>query len=129
MANEEVNTTCIAFDYAKVVLEDGLIIIEVKPNTILTATKAEEMREACLKLVPESKFLCLVRVGLGTSVDSSIIPYVNNPEKTISKAQAIVLRSSLQTMMANLYIRVMRRINDVKVFTSETEAMRWLNSR
>lgn len=106
-----------------------MLLIEIKPNTLLTAEKAEEMRNACLKMVPDQKFLCLVRVGAGTSVDSSIIPYVNDPGKTISKAQAIVLRSSLQMMVANLYIRVMRRINDVKVFTSETEAMIWLKNR
>ncbi len=119
----------IELNYARVWLDDNIVVIDLRANTLLTATKADEMKHACIQLKPNEKFLCLVKVGPGASTDSTIMPYVKDPKNTVSKAQAILLSSSLQVIFLNFYIRIMRNINEVRAFTDQREALSWLKSR
>lgn len=116
----------IKFEFGSVALENDLVVIIIKPNTIVSAAKAIQLREACLHFKPNGNFLCIVYIGAGCNTDDTIIPYVNDPKNTISKAQAIVLHNSLQVIFVNFYIRIMRNINEVKAFTKKDEAMEWL---
>lgn len=128
MTSELINGS-IELSYGRVWLDDNIVVIELRANTLLTATKAEEMRQACVQLKPNEKFLCLVKVGPGASTDSTIMPYVKDPKNTVSKAQAILLSNSLQVIFLNFYIRIMRNINEVRAFTNQQEALTWLKSR
>ncbi len=112
-----------------VTMEDDIVIITIKPNTIISAAKADEMKKACLKFKPEGNFLCLVYVGPGAGTDDTIMPYIKDPNNTVSKAQAIILSSSLQIIFLNLYNRLLRNINEVKAFSNKEEAIKWLRSR
>lgn len=128
MTSELINGS-IELSYGRVWLDDNIVVIELRANTLLTATKAEEMRQAFVQLKPNEKFLCLVKVGPGASTDSTIMPYVKDPKNTVSKAQAILLSNSLQVIFLNFYIRIMRNINEVRAFTNQQEALTWLKSR
>jgi hypothetical protein len=74
------NTNIITLSFGgDVSLEDDIVIITIKPNTIISAAKADEMKEACLKFKPEGNFLCLVFVGPGVGTDNTIMPYIKDP--------------------------------------------------
>jgi hypothetical protein len=125
----EATNNIVQLEFGQVSLENNIVVIVIKPNTIISASKASQMRDVCLHFKPEGNFLCLVYIGAGCSTDSTIMPYVNDPKNTVSKAQAVVLHNSLQVIFMNFYIRVMRNINEVKAFTKREDAIDWLNKK
>lgn len=128
MVTQNSNITTLSFG-GEVSLEDDIVTITIKPYTILSAAKADEMKEACLKFKPEGNFLCLISVGVGVSTDDTVMSYIKNPENTVSKAQAIVLSNSLQIIIVNLYNRIVKNASEVKAFSTKVDAVKWLRSR
>ncbi len=121
--------TKVILDFATLELrKDGIMELYIKPTTLLTAQKSEQLKEATIQLGGGQKFPFLIFLGENCSTDDTVLPFARNPDNKYSTVEAIVLTSVIQKILGNLYHRFMKPVVPSKLFTNKEDAEYWLKN-
>jgi hypothetical protein len=109
--------------------EDGILHIDIKPNEIFTASDVREVVSAAGLIGGGEKFANLITVGQFTTPDKEAREMASSEEWCKYKlADAFVISSFAQVMVANFYIKYNKPCRPTKYFLSESEALVWLST-
>lgn len=119
----------IEFDFGSIALRhDGIMLVVFKSYTLINAEKSERLKQATLELGGGQKFPFLIYLGENCSTDDTLMQFARNPENKYSSAEAIVISSTIQKILGNLYNRFMKPVVPTKLFTNATDAEYWLKN-
>jgi hypothetical protein len=109
--------------------EDGILQVDIHDDSYFELADAKELVEAAAKLGEGKRFLNLINVGKGTLVDDKARNFSSSIEGSIYKlADAFVINSFAQQLIANFIIKVNRPPVPTAFFKSADEAVQWLKS-
>ena len=118
-----------SFDKCRVTIYDsGILHFEMKDREVLTSADLIESRSWVNSFGP-NKYLVLIEAGHRTEVEDDI------KELSASKsgnhytiADAIVVKSLSQRLIANLYLRFNKPVKPTRIFSDAESAAFWLMS-
>lgn len=107
--------------------EDDIIHIKIKDEEEINSAEFEDIIRAVSEL-GEAKAKCIMlEAGLNSSVSSRVRSNASHPNANfLSLADAIVVKSLAQRLMANFYLKFNRPSRPTKVFENCTDAVNWL---
>jgi hypothetical protein len=109
--------------------EDGILHIDIRANETFKASDVKEVVEAAGKIGNGASMANLITVGQFTTPDSEARSMAAHPEWCKYKiADAFVLRSFSQVMVANFYIKFNKPCKPTRYFMDEKSAIEWLRS-
>lgn len=107
---------------------DGIVVVEIKDNAYLELEDALKQEEYLKS--EKSSYLPLklmVIAGEGASVSKEVRDFANNPDSTARiYAEAIVVKSFAQRVIANVLRSFYKAPMPVKVFEDQESAIKWL---
>jgi len=107
--------------------EDSILQIDIDENSYFEKKDFEELRDAAGLIGKGEKFLNLIKVGKGTLLDDKARKLSSSVEGCIYKlADAFVITSYAQQLIANFIIIMNRPPVPTSFFTDEDEAVKWL---
>jgi hypothetical protein len=107
--------------------EDGIFSIEVVPNETFTLQDAHELRAAKVSLCGERPVPNLFMLHQFSIPDHEARAFAASPESLkYRKAEAIVIQSFSQKMVANFYLRFNKPVVPTRVFNQVAPALEWL---
>ncbi len=106
--------------------EHGILCSISKKVPQQTAEEAKNMIEEIIKLTVGKKVCLLSDSTDSTPVNKEMRDYIAEVIPEIAKAVAIISRSAVGKMAANLFFSIKKQPYPVKLFTDETEAKEWL---
>lgn len=109
------------------VLEADVFRVEYKPDVFIDVTELEENLSAYRQLMTTEKayFLVVANAGAELSAEARAL-YATKERASFKIAEAFVLASMAQRLVANFVMRVQRPKNVLRFFNSENEAKKWL---
>ena len=108
--------------------EDGIIEVQCGDDVNYQISHFKEMNDLSAELCEYKPQLILFKVGNYTTISNEAREYGATAEATkYSIAEAYVIRSLPQKIVANFYIRVDKPNVPTKFFNNEYEAVEWLN--
>jgi hypothetical protein len=115
------------FEFATIRLRvDGIVEFTQKP-VVIDINEVKECHAAMDLLQVEQPFLLLVIVPLGASSTKEAREYASQESiRNRIKAQAIVVDSLATRIMANVYMKINRPKQPIKVFSDKNAALEWL---
>lgn len=109
--------------------DDGIIQVNFGALTELDVKEAKQIVAATGKLTKGKKALILNVAGKLTTATKDARDYAATEEGSIyTIADAYVIRSLAQKLIANFYINFHKPLVPTRVFTTESEAVDWLNT-
>lgn len=107
--------------------EEPVMFLILKENTCLTADKLEEIAESARRLSAGKPYLLFsdARANLDISPDGQRVASSGQLLKLIG-ANAILVSSWPKKFIANLFIRFNRMPFPMRLFTSASQALSWL---
>jgi hypothetical protein len=106
---------------------DGIIHLGIKDDVEVNVEDIREMNKAVEKIGGGRKFANLVTVGKYTTVSKEARDFAATDEANqYTLADAYVLHSFHQKIIANFFIKFNKPKLPVKFFDSEEEALEWL---
>ena len=120
----------IKFDYAKVQLfESKLVRIEVFSNQIIALNESQIINDAIGTLSNGNECLVLMVADEFAQFDRSAGDFSASEEGLrYTIADALVVKSLSQKILANFYLKFNKPAKATKIFTNELEAVKWLLS-
>ena len=120
----------IKLDYAKVQLfEFNLTRIEILPNSAISLQESITINNAIGILSKGQESLVLMIADEFAQIDKSVSDFSASKEGLrYTIADAIVVKSLSQKILANFYLKFNKPAKPTKIFTSEPEAIAWLLS-
>jgi hypothetical protein len=108
-------------------LDTDVLRIEYKKDAFVEVEDFEENLRAYKKLMTTEKayLLTVARSGAEPSPEVREI-YVSKERSSFKLAEAFVISSLAQRIIANFIMRVQRPVHRLRFFTSEEEAKKWL---
>ena len=128
---EEVTTLkTITLDASTISLRsDGIIKIEIKPNTTLKLIDGQEMVKAFAEIGDSKKYPLLFIAGDFALANAKARYYASGKEANqFTIASVFVVKSIAQKLMGNAYITFNKPITPTKILTNEDEAVKWLKT-
>ncbi|MFI5204879.1 MAG: STAS/SEC14 domain-containing protein [Flavobacteriales bacterium] len=115
------------FEFATIQLrKDGIVEFTQKP-VVIDIVEVKECHAAMDALQVNQPFLLLVIVPLGASSTKEAREYASQKNiRNRIKAQAIVVDSLATRIMANVYMKINRPQQPIKVFSDKEAAIDWL---
>jgi len=111
-----------------VLRSDGIIQYILKKGKILNIQDAKAILRAVETLGEKKKFPLLFTLGVASTVNTEARFYAATEEANqYTLALAIVVNNSAQTFLGNTYIKFNKPLKPTKLFTSEEEAIKWLD--
>ena len=111
------------------VREDGVVFVKVKAGAELSLDAAEENHVATARLVGDRDFVIVVDTRLAQGISREAREYYANPEvRQHTIAQALIIESSVSRVLGNFFIGLNKPPFPTQLFTSEEEAIAWLQS-
>ena len=113
-------------------LTDQIVLIRFKDGVNVELEDAVNLRDTCIELFGEEKFLALIDArNMEGSVDKKASNYFAQNEKVVTQrmAQAIVVNTLALKLLARFYIMVNKPKREVKICTEIEEAMVWLDTK
>ncbi|MCE3280598.1 MAG: hypothetical protein K0S44_2789 [Bacteroidetes bacterium] len=108
---------------------DGILNIHMKANKILKQSDGEDIVKGLAEMGNGKKFLLLFTAGEDTSVSTEARYYASTPEANkFTIASAFVVKSIAQKLLGNAYVTFNKPITPTRIFTDESDAVRWLNT-
>ena len=108
--------------------DDGILRTAVLPDVEETMADAIENVRAMKSLVKGRRYPVLADMRLFKGVDREVRAYYAGPETTgVVSAVAIIVRSLAQRVMGNWFITWNKPQFPSRLFTSQDEAMKWLD--
>lgn len=109
--------------------DDGIIQFFYGENTEYTMKETKDLEEAVVQITKGVIHMSLRVAGKFTSVDTEVMKYLSRGRGTLfTLADAFVIHSVAQRILANFYLNISRPILPTKVFTELKEAEAWLLS-
>lgn len=106
--------------------ETGILCSISKKGAPQTVEEAEKILEEFKKWIGDRKVCFLVDVTDATESTKEMRDYAANEFPKFIKAMAMISKSVLGRMLANLFFSVKAQPYPVKMFNSEAEARAWL---
>ncbi|HHZ65286.1 MAG TPA: hypothetical protein EYN51_07290 [Flavobacteriales bacterium] len=123
--SEEVNIR-IARIYRRV---DGILCVHTKEDVEVTLEDSIQSYEAVVKMAAGKKALLLEFSGKGGIIQDKARDYwVAKRKDNPVIAEAIVAKSLAHKIMVNFLIRFLDAGREIKLFTKEEDAVKWLNT-
>jgi len=108
---------------------DGIMQISLQSNYKLTLADAEAMVKLFGEMGNGKKFLLLFLPGADTSVATEARYYASGQEANkYTIASAFVVKTIAQKLLGNAYVTFNKPITPTRIFTDETEAVKWLKA-
>jgi hypothetical protein len=108
--------------------EDGVLVLDILPNEVFSKTDAEHVIAAAGELGKGKKLRNLILVGEHSIADIEAIKLSCSQEGCIYKlADAFVISSLPQKLIANFYMRVVKPFVPTRFFTKREDAEKWLS--
>ena len=105
---------------------DGIVEI-IGSNTDYTVDNIKDANEALNQLFEGEKKLLLIQADDFSNIDKDAREYMASTESTrYALAQAFVIKSLGQKILANFYVKVNKPEVPVKIFNSKILAEKWL---
>ncbi len=106
--------------------ENGILCSISKKVPSQTVEEAKNTIEEFVKITGGKKVCMLSDSTDSTPVNKEMRDYIAEVLPNIAKAVAIISRSAVGKMAANLFFSLKKQPYPVKMFTDETEAKEWL---
>lgn len=106
--------------------ENGIVCAKSKKNIALTIEKLTNVIEVIEKLANGKKICFLDEITFVAPPDKAARIYVASAANKLFIALALITKSPLSTMIANILFRLNLLSVPTKMFTDETEAREWL---
>ncbi len=106
--------------------EHGILCSISKKVPQQTVEEAKKTMEDFIKLTGGKKVCLLSDSTDSTPSDKEMRDYIAEVIPEIAKAVAVISRSAVGKMVANLFFSIKKQPYPVKMFDSETEAKEWL---
>lgn len=107
-------------------MHDDLYEVDVFANSEFGFVELRQLIEV-QKEMGGRRLPVLVVCGEYTTSDISFLKHLSrNGNDPYSRADAFVIRSMAQKLMANFYINMVRPERPTKIFTSREDALKWL---
>ena len=107
--------------------EYGILCSIAKKVPIQTVEEAKKSLEDFIKITGGKKVCLLSDSTNSPPADKEMRDYVAEVLPKIVKAVAIISRSAVGKMAANLFFSLKKQPYPVRMFTDETEAKKWLS--
>jgi hypothetical protein len=108
---------------------DGIIKIEIKPDTTLKLIDGQEMVKSFAEIGEGKKFPLLFIAGDFALANAEARYYASGKEANqYTLASVFVVKNVAQKLMGNAYITFNKPITPTKIMTSESEAVAWLTT-
>lgn len=109
------------------VREDGVLVLDIKPNQVFSKRDAEEAIAAAYTIGKGKKFKNLILVGEHTIADIEAVKLSCSAKGSAYKlADAFVINNLPQKLIANFYIKVVKPYTSTHFFTKQGDAEKWL---
>lgn len=120
----------IKFNYARVQLyEPTLVRIEIFSGTIIGLKESRSMNDAVGTLSGGKECLVLIVADEFAQFDSDSSDFSASEEgQRYTTADALVVKSLSQKILANFYLKFNKPAKPTRIFTNEAEAIAWLFS-
>jgi len=110
--------------------EDDILQINIKSDNEFTIFDFNELMDAAKEVGKGQKFLNLVIVGSNTLPDNeSRIASCSESGSVYKMADAFVIKSLAQTLIANFYMKINKPFVPTKFFKNEQDALIWLKEQ
>jgi len=106
--------------------EDGILCAVSKKASVQTLEQARRNMEELKKLVGNKKVCMLADVSNSSESTKAVRDYAAMELPKLIKAIAMISRSALGKMLANLFFSVKAQPYPVRMFNNEDEAKEWL---
>ena len=108
-------------------IEGGIIRIEVKAHSHIDLDDLNENFAIYSNWVENNDGLFLIVTNIGVSSSTKArMEFSNYNRAKVKKAEAVVVKSTLIRVMANFQKYVSKPDHEIKIFTKEPEAIKWL---
>ena len=112
---------------------NGIVRVKltIPPGEKMTLDDAKEFLDACLELGGGQKIVALydLRDNKSFTSDRETRAYVAGESgEQVCKAVALLIGSPVSRMVGNFYLRISKPIYPTRLFTSEEEALAWLET-
>lgn len=108
---------------------DGIMLYKIKEDYLVDVQDLKDMVEAVKRIGNGKKFPNLILMGNYTNIKHDAMDYSTSEENNIyTIADAFVLKSTHQKLLANLYLKLNRPKIPTRFFNSEDAAVEWLNA-
>lgn len=125
----EVLETMRVLDTDVILRGDGILQFNYAENKEYTMEDTHELENAVVKITKDVTHMSLRIAGKYTNVDLEVMKYLSRGRGTLfTLADAFVIHSTAQKILANFYLNIIRPILPSKVFTKVEEAEAWLLS-
>jgi hypothetical protein len=109
---------------------DNILHYQVSEGAHITMDDINASLEVVRGWGKDNKYLHLFEAGHNSSVDNEVREWAASPDQNqFTVADAILVRDRAQRLIANFYVRFNNPIKPTKVFTSQSEAINWLNEQ
>jgi len=110
-------------------IDDSMVRIQFNKEPEITAEIAADIRKQCDVLTQGKAFVVLCLPEDYTSITNEALQFFSKSQEGIQrKAIAFLVNSLAQRLMGNAFIHIFNPDIPTKLFTSEEEAVKWLNS-
>lgn len=110
--------------------EDGILQLNINPDREFTIFDCNELINAAKAIGNGQKFLNLIMVGENTLADHESRVLSCSKEGSIYKlADAFVISSLAQKIIANFYMKVNKPYVPTRFFNNEPDAVNWLKEQ
>ncbi|MGZ3901807.1 MAG: DUF7793 family protein [Bacteroidia bacterium] len=108
---------------------DGIIQIEIKPNTTLKLNDGKDVVKAFAEIGGGKKFPLLFIAGDFALANAEARYYASGKEANqYTLASVFVVNNVAQKLMGNAYITFNKPITPTKILTNHEEAVKWLKT-
>jgi hypothetical protein len=124
MKKEVLNTPI----YSAAMRQDGIVCVTWIPNTEIDLDAAKESLAAVDTLCQGNPHPLLFDMRRIKSIDREAREYYFGPSGSGMDAVALLIDSEVGRFIANVILRINKPTTPLQIFTSETEALKWLQT-
>ena len=122
MVKNEINTSI-----ASLQLENNIVKMTLTTDREYEISDVKEIFNAIKKLNPDKKALLLADISFIKNVKREVRQYASYGGADILKATAIITKTPLSKVVGNFFIGLNRMTTPVQLFSTEKDAINWLN--
>jgi hypothetical protein len=104
-----------------------VLVIRYEDNLVVNLEMAKRITHEVMQFFGDTELGIVHTAGSLTTIDPEVRDYLGGDSRYAHKiAEAFVVKSLGQRILANFYLRVTRHSCPTEVFTTEEEAVRWV---
>jgi hypothetical protein len=106
---------------------DGIMLYEIKEDYMVDVQDLKDINQAVGKIGNGGKYPNLIMMGNYTNITNEATEYSTSDENNVyTLADAFVLKSLHQKLLANLYLKINRPKIPTRFFENTVDAVEWL---